>query len=54
VRDEFAPSPDQVIQGLGYVPGNVRIVAWVYNRMRGELSDVEFVERLRMLLERLS
>jgi hypothetical protein len=53
VRPPLLPSPDKKSHGKGYVSGNVRIVAWVVNRMRGELSDEEFIGWLRVILERL-
>jgi hypothetical protein len=54
VRDDFAPSLDQITQGRGYVPGNVRVVCWMYNRVRGEWTDNEVAPRLRLILEGIS
>lgn len=41
----WAPSVDRLNNSLGYVPGNVRIVCWAFNNMRGDFSD-EVVETL--------
>lgn len=35
----FVPSLDQIIPGRGYIPENIRIVAWAYNQLKGTLSD---------------
>lgn len=50
-HDPLAPSPDRLDSGLGYVPGNVRIVAWFINRMRGGMALEEFRELLDMLAQ---
>jgi len=41
----WAPSVDRLNNLLGYVPGNVRIVCWAFNNMRGDFPD-EVVETL--------
>lgn len=41
----WAPSVDRLNNSLGYVPGNVRIVCWAFNNMRGDFPD-EVVETL--------
>ena len=41
----WAPSVDRLDNSLGYVPGNVRIVCWAFNNMRGDFPD-EVVETL--------
>lgn len=35
----WAPSIDRVDCSKGYVPGNVRVVCWAFNQMRGEYPD---------------
>jgi hypothetical protein len=53
--DPFAPSPDKIVPSLGYVPGNVRIVAAIYNRMRGSnATDEEILVFAKALIERNS
>jgi hypothetical protein len=51
-NDELAPSPDRLDNSKGYVSGNVRIVAWLVNRMRGNLTDARFLEVCRLIAER--
>lgn len=41
----WAPSVDRLDNLLGYVPGNVRVVCWAFNNMRGDFPD-EVVETL--------
>ncbi len=45
-----APSPDQIVPGKGYVPGNVRWVLWAVNRAKGEMSEEDFVEICRKVV----
>lgn len=35
----WAPSIDRIDCALGYVPGNVRVVCWAFNQMRGDFPD---------------
>lgn len=50
----WAPSVDRLNNSLGYAPGNVRIVCWAFNNMRGDFPD-EVVETLvRAYSSRLS
>lgn len=49
-RADWAPSPDRIDNTLGHVPGNVRIVAWRVNWMRGNLSDEEFIAICRAVV----
>ena len=35
----WAPSIDRIDGSLGYVPGNVRVVCWAFNQMRGDFPD---------------
>lgn len=38
-RHPFAPSLDRKVPALGYVHGNVQVVLWALNAMRGEWGD---------------
>lgn len=50
----WAPSVDRLDNSRGYVPGNVRMVCWAFNNMRGDFPD-EVVETLiRACASRLS
>ncbi len=35
----WAPSVDRIDCSKGYVPGNIRVVCWAYNMMRGDFPD---------------
>ncbi len=35
----WAPSIDRIDCSLGYAPGNVRVVCWAFNQMRGDFPD---------------
>lgn len=45
----YAPSPDRMIPGLGYVRGNVRWILWCLNRGKGEMSAEHHLEVCRMV-----
>lgn len=38
-RHHFTPSIDRIDNTRGYVPGNVRVVIWAFNAMRGDWGD---------------
>lgn len=38
-RHPFTPSIDRIDNTQGYVTGNVRVVVWAYNAMRGDWGD---------------
>lgn len=38
-RDPWAPSLDRIDTSRGYVTGNVRVVLWIVNYMRGDYPD---------------
>lgn len=37
----LSPSLDRKNPRLGYVPGNVRLVCWIYNRAKGDGTDAD-------------
>ncbi len=41
LRNPHLPSLDRIDSSLGYVDGNVRVTSWVFNRVKGNLSDEE-------------
>lgn len=41
----YSPSLDRVDNTKGYIPGNVRIISWEANRLKGSWS-LEILERL--------
>lgn len=47
----YAPSPDQIETGKGYIPGNVQWVLWAVNRAKGELPEDRFIEICRAVVE---
>lgn len=40
-RTAHTPSVDRLTPGLGYVPGNVRVVSWRANRLKSDASPEE-------------
>lgn len=44
----YSPTLDRIIPHLGYVPGNVRVVCFAYNCMKGQEDD-RFCELLASL-----
>lgn len=49
-RNPWWPSLDQAEPRGGYIEGNVRVVCWAYNVMRGELADGEVLGFARALV----
>lgn len=46
----FSPSLDRIDPNKGYIPGNVRMVCWIYNRAKGDGTDSDVM----MLVEALN
>ncbi len=40
----WKPSLDRIDSSKGYTSDNIRLVAWIVNHCRGELSDSEFID----------
>lgn len=40
----WKPSLDRIDSNLGYKLNNIRLVAWIVNRSRGNLTDNDFIE----------
>ena len=51
-KDIWAPSLDRIDNAVGYVAGNVRVVCWGVNLMRGSLTDAELVNLARLIVAR--
>ena len=47
----YKPSLDRIDPNRGYVCGNIRIVAWIVNKCRMDLSDQEFVEMCKAIAD---
>jgi hypothetical protein len=53
VKDKWwKPSLDRIDSSLGYTLDNIRLVAWIVNHCRGELSDEEFVDMCKKVVNR--
>ncbi|GAA4250780.1 hypothetical protein GBZ26_05125 [Azospirillum formosense] len=37
-------SLDRVVSSKGYIPGNLQVVTWFYNRLKGTMDEEEFLE----------
>lgn len=48
----WAPSIDRLDCAKGYVPGNVRVVCWAFNQMRGDFPDEVIVALAKALAAR--
>ena len=48
--NRWAPSLDRIDNGLGYVPGNVRIISWQANYVKGNMT-VDQIERLYLYVK---
>lgn len=51
-RSPFTPSLDRRIPEKGYVPGNVQVVVWALNAMRGDWGDAVLLRVAKALEER--
>lgn len=46
----LAPSLDRIDPHIGYVPGNCRLVTWIYNRAKGDGTDADVHKLAEALL----
>jgi hypothetical protein len=51
LKNPWAPSLDRVKRSFGYVAGNVRVVCWLYNHMRGDYADADVQRVAKALVE---
>lgn len=49
-KSENSPSLDRRIPSLGYVPGNVFVISWMANRLKGPHTDPEIFEKVAAYL----
>lgn len=47
----YKPSLDRIDSNKGYTPDNVRLVAWIVNHCRGNLTDAEFIDMCKKVVE---
>lgn len=47
----FAPSLDRIDNSKGYIPGNVQVVLWMYNRAKGRDRDADVLRMARALVK---
>jgi hypothetical protein len=47
----WGPSIDRKDSGLGYVNDNIQITCWAYNRAKGRMSDAEFLDFCRRVVD---
>lgn len=40
----YKPSLDRIDSDKGYTPDNLRLVAWIVNHCRGDLTDQDFID----------
>jgi len=50
ISNPDAPSIDRKLSNHGYVDWNTQIVCTVINKMKGEMTDTEFVQRCREIV----
>ena len=46
-----AASLDRIDSNLWYVPGNVRVISWIGNRMKGDLSESDFLDVIKLIYD---
>ena len=46
-----AASLDRIDSSEGYVAGNVRVVSWLYNHMKGPHSDADLYEICKIIVD---
>ena len=46
-----AASIDRIDSSLGYVPGNVRVISWIGNSMKGDLSESDFLNVIKLIYD---
>lgn len=52
-RHPFTPSIDRIESAKGYVRGNIRIVVWALNAMRGDWGDEIMLQVADALVRRM-
>lgn len=50
-RRPNAASIDRIDSSLGYVPGNVRVISWIGNWMKGDLSESDFLDVIKLIYD---
>lgn len=54
VRHDGSPSLDKIIPALGYVPGNVRVISWLANAVKRDLTPEQLLTFARNIGPHLS
>lgn len=49
VRKPYTPSLDRIIPELGYVPGNVQLVCWIYNSAKSTFTHADVVAFAKLI-----
>ena len=47
----FTPSLDRIDNSKGYIPGNVQVVLWMYNRAKGRDRDADVLRMAKALVK---
>jgi hypothetical protein len=50
-KHPLCPSLDKIEPSLGYVKGNVQWLSWAANRAKGDLTNFDFIEMCRRVVE---
>ncbi|MCK9468853.1 MAG: hypothetical protein M0Q49_05500 [Porticoccaceae bacterium] len=54
LKNPWTPSLDRINRQLGYAAGNVRVVCWLFNHMRGDYSDENVMRVAKALVESIN
>ena len=50
-----APTLDRVVPSSGYVPGNVVVISWLANKIKGDITDPTIFEKVaKYIRERMA
>lgn len=49
-RSQASPSIDRVNPKAGYTKDNCRVVVWVYNRAKNDLTDAQFLSLCKLVI----
>jgi hypothetical protein len=50
-KNPYGCTMDRKDNSLGYIPGNVQLVCWKINKLKGEVNDTEFKTICKLVVE---
>lgn len=48
-QNPYSPSPDRIDNSKGYTKDNVQWVVWIYNKIKGDFDEEEFLNFIKVI-----